>query len=584
MASDQTMTVAVGLTVPPKVVDAARAILALAEDQASTSESAPVAAQPASTSAESAPAATEFAAGAPDHEVLLEKQRQREATFGIPILDTGALTPPKGQTPNPDEYADPVNFKYPVNDAAHAKNARSRFKQHADEYPTDAARKIVHGRIVEAQLKFKVNPAIDASDPLDKLLPAEVRSRAETMVHADAEPVETVETQPVQPVDAPVVESFSAAARGALQMFRDMSGVETFNVPDVEIFATGVWKDQKFTLADLHEIAANYRELRPRWEPPLKIGHMNTLGERTMQDDSLPSLGWAQAIRVKELGPNEAGEPQGLLLGDFTDVPRLVRDVVKARAYKHVSAELYRTFTDGATGKKYGKTLKAVALLGAALPEVKSLREVTLLYHDTPPRDDECVVICTDIRPEPRGGTPMDQTELEKQLAETRAANVAMAKQLREITAKSRDAEALAFCAEQKSKGVLIPALEPKALALLKLAGRISADFAEAQPQMFSDAGGATLVDVAKDLIASMPKVVVFSEQMPQPAPTVAATPGAPAQAASVDTYTDGADRTYQVKGRDLMSQARDLMTKNPGLRLEDAVAKIQPGPRTAAL
>lgn len=178
----------------------------------------------------------------------------------------------------------------------------------------------------------------------------------------------------------------------------------------------------------------------------------------------------------------------------------------------------------------------------------------------------------------------MEQTELEKKLAEAQATNDAMAKKLREITAKSRDAEFTAFCAEQKAKGVLIPAIEGKAVSLLKQLGKLVSDFEAGAPQLFTEAGGSTVVDAAKDLIASLPKQVNFTETVPQPAPAPAQTPGAPATQPNADTYTDGADRTYRVEGKSVMEQARTLMSKTPGLRLEDAVAQIQPGRKTAAL
>lgn len=57
-----------------------------------------------------------------DREKLHKTQKQRSQKYGISIVDGGHLTPPKGKPTNPDDYADPVNYKYPI-DQSHIKAA-----------------------------------------------------------------------------------------------------------------------------------------------------------------------------------------------------------------------------------------------------------------------------------------------------------------------------------------------------------------------------------------------------------------------------------------------------------------------------
>lgn len=106
-------------------------------------------------------------------------QKQRSKQYGIEILDGAALTFPKGYPTELEQYGDPVNLKYPVNTKARAANARVRFKQNASEYSKTSSKRVVHNRIVEAELKQGIVPDIDPNDALDKLLSASLRRRAQ---------------------------------------------------------------------------------------------------------------------------------------------------------------------------------------------------------------------------------------------------------------------------------------------------------------------------------------------------------------------------------------------------------------------
>ena len=110
----------------------------------------------------------------------------RSKDFGIEVVDVGsALTFPSGFPTTLEEYGDPVNLKFPVDTKARAANARVRFKQFAGNYEKDESKRVVHTRIVEAELKFGIKPSIDPDDPLDKLLSADLRERAQRASEKD---------------------------------------------------------------------------------------------------------------------------------------------------------------------------------------------------------------------------------------------------------------------------------------------------------------------------------------------------------------------------------------------------------------
>jgi hypothetical protein len=115
-----------------------------------------------------------------DTEKLTGLQKQRSTQYGIEILQKGSsLTFPTDYPEEVELYGDPVNLKHLIDDAAHARNARVRFKSFASAYKKTKSMAVVHERIVRAELKFGVKVNIDPKDPLDKLLPASLRDQAD---------------------------------------------------------------------------------------------------------------------------------------------------------------------------------------------------------------------------------------------------------------------------------------------------------------------------------------------------------------------------------------------------------------------
>lgn len=137
----------------------------------------------------------------------------------------------------------------------------------------------------------------------------------------------------------------------------------------VEIFATGVHRNKKFTADEIDEIVANFPKFKAIVQPPMVLGHDEN--QEILQNSGLPALGWAQKIY-------RDGEK---LRGDFSDVPDVVKLAIQKKRYKRISAEIYPNFEEG--GKGHGLMLRRVGLLGADIPEVKNLADVVALDEHT---------------------------------------------------------------------------------------------------------------------------------------------------------------------------------------------------------
>lgn len=157
-------------------------------------------------------------------------------------------------------------------------------------------------------------------------------------------------------------------------------GLQTYNIEEVPILKTGKWVDANgrkvpLEINDLNEIIRNTNALLKTHllEPRLKLGHNET---QPFKVDGLPAFG--HISRVYRIG-DEA-------FADFIDLPKQINDLIQTRAYTDVSAELYENFEHPTTKEKIGMTLKAVALLGADMPAIKGLGNITGLYHSEVPQ------------------------------------------------------------------------------------------------------------------------------------------------------------------------------------------------------
>lgn len=140
---------------------------------------------------------------------------------------------------------------------------------------------------------------------------------------------------------------------------------------NIEIFAVGKWNGFQFSEKDLQSIAKNWDILKAVQKVPMKFGHNN---EQQMTD-GYPALGWVTNVRYSN----------GKLLADMVDVPPIVKDAIDKKLYNKVSIELevdvfYKS-------KHFDYVLSAVALLGAELPAVNTLEDLSA-YIEKPDKEN----------------------------------------------------------------------------------------------------------------------------------------------------------------------------------------------------
>lgn len=103
----------------------------------------------------------------------------RSDKFDIEMRDDAALTFPAGFPAGLDDYADPVNLKFPIDTVERTKNSKVRFKQLASSYKEEESKAVIHERIVRRELKLGMTPGFDPEDPLDQLLPNDLKEELE---------------------------------------------------------------------------------------------------------------------------------------------------------------------------------------------------------------------------------------------------------------------------------------------------------------------------------------------------------------------------------------------------------------------
>lgn len=107
---------------------------------------------------------------------LREKAKERSKKWGIPVRDDGHLTPPAEY--GDVEYADPVNYRYPIDKSEHALAALKYFSKEKNRsfYPPKA-RVIIWERIIRACLKFGIS--VNYDPVLHKGLPESLKKKLE---------------------------------------------------------------------------------------------------------------------------------------------------------------------------------------------------------------------------------------------------------------------------------------------------------------------------------------------------------------------------------------------------------------------
>lgn len=144
---------------------------------------------------------------------------------------------------------------------------------------------------------------------------------------------------------------------------------EGYQLRGVEIFASGQHRGKRYTPRDLDDMVANFRrssrlDAKPTLRVPAVLGHEEK--QELLDRSDIPAAGWC----------SEIWREGRKLKADFENVPEKVARLLRSKAYRTVSAEVYDDPPEGVGGS--GKMLRRVAFLGGDIPQVKCLDDIPL--------------------------------------------------------------------------------------------------------------------------------------------------------------------------------------------------------------
>lgn len=191
---------------------------------------------------------------------------------------------------------------------------------------------------------------------------------------------------------------------------------ETKSIKGIEIFSCGKWNGDEYTIEDLQEMVKAFEENKNGARPYIKLGHDSK--QKLLQEDGLPAAGWIDKIYIQG----------NKLIADVVDIPSKIYALIKARAYRKVSSEIFWNIKIGE--KTYKRMLSAVALLGSDTPGVMNLNDILAMYNlkETYEKigqgetlDLKCFDLDIETKKEFNDMPTEKELELEKQLAEQKA-------------------------------------------------------------------------------------------------------------------------------------------------------------------
>lgn len=257
---------------------------------------------------------------------------------------------------DPGNFAIPEEKKFPIHDISHARNALAR----ASGTPYESRVKAAVHKKYPSLAGEKKNSVKVTVDDMRKLC----SSCADKMMKDGVKHFYLDMDKPGMGVPVPVDgEVFNKLREFALDFSSDSN---TKDINGVEIFASGTWNGDAYTDKDLDTLVNAFKATKDSLKPYLKLGHSED--QTLLAEDSLPAAGWVK--NIYRVGHK--------LLADFCDIPNKIADLIKARAYKRVSSEIFVNVN--VNGKKYPYALKAVALLGGETPAVQTLDDIHALY------------------------------------------------------------------------------------------------------------------------------------------------------------------------------------------------------------
>ncbi len=237
------------------------------------------------------------------------------------------------------------------------------------------------GRAVDTLARRQlVNVGRGVAIPTDELRKAYINVRNENPSLAEAERTGFIDEKDF-PLLALLVPAVSAEVeRGNfsrkhfiqsapdVKIYRDLP---TASIKALEIFATGTHNADFYSTADLDAMVEAFSQVG--FQPVIKAGHAD--GQENEKEArkvfGAPALGYIE--RIYRQGSK--------LLADFKDIPRKFADLIKAGAYRRVSAEVYFGYKRG--DKTFPRVLKAVAFLGASIPAIVDLKAIESLYKQS---------------------------------------------------------------------------------------------------------------------------------------------------------------------------------------------------------
>jgi len=120
-----------------------------------------------------------------EREKLRQQAEAREKKYGIKFReDKGHLTPLKDYPQNEEDYADPVNYAYPLVPEDRCRNALARWSQFRQEYEQNECN-IIYERIVKRALKYGITIRYNPELPEAKALPENIKKQLEGYESAD---------------------------------------------------------------------------------------------------------------------------------------------------------------------------------------------------------------------------------------------------------------------------------------------------------------------------------------------------------------------------------------------------------------
>lgn len=195
----------------------------------------------------------------------------------------------------------------------------------------------------------------------------------------------------------------------------------------VEIFATGKWNGDNYTQSDLQDMVDSFIPLKGTLQPYVKLGHNEK--QPLLAKDGLPAAGWIENIYIQG----------NKLMADIKDMPKTIYELVKNKAYKRISSEIYWNLKDQ-SGQVYKRALKAIALLGGDTPAVGSLADVQALYTKRSIGDLDGDIRTVDIELFTRKEIEMEE-QLKAQVAELTSKLEAKEKEFADIVKAKADLE-----------------------------------------------------------------------------------------------------------------------------------------------